>query len=142
MRSFLNTERGVYMTDKTDYHKINKQLKAEIDYKAIGNHMKSVRMKRKMTQEEVAEKMKWGTKYYSSIEAGKAKISLVRLIQFIGITQISADTLLKGCYSDYPSQYASTDDVCQERLELNKLLDQCSDEIIKTVLIITQGLNK
>ena len=130
------------MADKTDHHEINKQLKAEIDYKAIGNHMKSIRMKRKMTQEEVAEKMKWGTKYYSSIEAGKAKISLVRLIQFIGITQISADTILKGCYSDYPSQYTSTDDISEDRLELNKLLDQCSDEVIKTVLTITKGLNR
>lgn len=130
------------MMDKTDYRAINRQLQAEIDYKAIGRHMKAIRRKRHMTQAAVAEKMNWGTKYYASIEAGTTRINLVRLIQFIGIVQTSADDLLMGCHKNYPSQYGRPDDPWQQRLELNKLLDQGSEEMIKMIIIITQGLLK
>lgn len=128
------------MVDKANYLATIKQLQSEIDFKAIGNHMQSIRLKREMTQATVAEKMNWGTKYYASIEAGKGKISLIRLIQFIVIMQTSADSILKGCHRDYPSPDPNTDSACHERKELNKLLDQCSDEVLKTVLVITKGL--
>ena len=74
------------MSDKTDYRMVNKQLSAEIDYKALGHHMRDARRHCKLTQAEIAEKMKLGVKYYAALEAGTANINLLRLIQFITIT--------------------------------------------------------
>lgn len=111
------------MPDAIDYREINKQLKAEFDFKIIGKHMQSVRKAHKMTQAEVAEKMKLGTKYYASLEAGTVKISFQRFLQFIVIMQASSDYLLSGCHPEYPPQFPCPDGACKERVMLNKLLD-------------------
>lgn len=130
------------MADNANYRTVNKQLQGEVDYKLLGCHMQSIRQQRDMTQAAVAEKMKLGIKYYAAIEAGTARISLYRLIQFICIMQTSADLLLAGCHADYPPSNPYLDDVCKERLLLNKLLDQCPDETIKTLYVVAQGLRK
>lgn len=128
------------MSDTTDYRAVNKQLKAECDFKIIGKRMQSVRKERGMTQAEIAEKMKLGTKYYASMEAGAAKISFPRFLQFIIIMQSSADYLLSGCHPEYPTQFACPDEACKERVLLNKLLDQCPDDLIRTIYVVAQGL--
>lgn len=128
------------MAETTDYRAINKQLKNEFDFRVIGKHMQSIRKSRGMTQAEVAEKMKLGTKYYASIEAGAVKISFQRFLQFVVLMQASSDYLLSGCHPEYQTLFSCKGDVCKERLVLNGLLDQCSDELIKTLCVITQSL--
>lgn len=127
-------------TEANDYRALKRQLQADIDYRTLGQHMQAVRQKRGMTQAVVAEKMKVGVKYYSAFEAGKAKISLYRLIQFICLMGTSADFLLAGCHLDYPPRYACPDDSSEDRKALNSLLDQCSDDTVKTLLIVAEGL--
>ena len=83
---------------------------------------------------------KLGVKYYAALEAGTESISLSRLIQFICLMQSSSDTLLAGCHPDYPPLHTCQENVCHERILLNKLLDQCSDELIRTLYVIAQGI--
>lgn len=128
------------MHKNTEYRAVNKQLQSEIDYKVIGRHMQATRQRNGMTQAIVAEKMKLGVKYYAALEAGTENISLSRLIQFICIMQSSSETLLAGCHPDYPPKHICSENVCHERILLNKLLDQCSDDLIKTLYVIAQGL--
>lgn len=126
--------------EPSDYRAIKRQLQADIDYRLLGQHMQEVRHSRKMTQAAVAEKMKVGVKYYSAIESGKAKINLYRLIQFICIMGTSADHLLVGCHLDYPPSYACPDDLSEDRKTLIALLDHCSDDTVKTLRIVAEGL--
>ena len=128
------------MRKNTEYLAVNKQLQSEIDYRVIGRHMQAIRQKCGMTQAVVAEKMKLGVKYYAALEAGTESISLSRLIQFICLMQSSSDTLLAGCHPDYPTLHTCQENVCHERILLNKLLDQCSDELIRTLYVIAQGI--
>lgn len=133
------------MSDKTDYRMVNKQLSAEIDYKALGHHMRDARRHCKLTQAEIAEKMKLGVKYYAALEAGTANINLLRLIQFITITHVSADSLLTGTHKDYPTGFPShsatqANSVYTKREELHHLIDKCPDSIIDLVLILTKTL--
>lgn len=123
-----------------DYRALKRQLQADIDYKLLGQHMHTVRRKRELTQAVVAEKMKVGVKYYSAIESGKVKISLYRLIQFICIMGTSADHLLMGCHLDYPTSHKCSEDASEDRKALYVFLDQCSDDQIKTLRIIAEGL--
>lgn len=127
-------------SDACDYRALKRQLQADIDYKLLGQHMQAVRRKRELTQAVVAEKMKVGVKYYSAIESGKVKISLYRLIQFICIMGTSADHLLMGCHIDYPPSHECTEEASVDRKELYTLLDQCSDDHIKTLRIVAEGL--
>lgn len=126
--------------EPSDYRALKRQLQADIDYRLLGQHMQAVRQSRKMTQSAVAEKMRIGVKYYSSIESGKAKINLYRLIQFICIMGTSADHLLVGCLLDYPPSYTCPDDISEDRKALYTLLDHCSDDTVKTLRIVAEGL--
>lgn len=123
-----------------DYRALTKQLHADIDYRVLGQHMQAVRQKRGLTQAAVAEKMKVGVKYYASIESGKARISLCRLVQFICLMGTSADHLLVGSHLDYPPGYACPDDASEDRKVLLALLDQCSEDTVKTLRIVAEGL--
>ena len=82
--------------------------------------------------------MRLGEKYYAAIEAGNARINLVRLIQFICIMQISADDLLMGSHPDYPTKYDYREMKNEERKQLDKLLDQCSSEDLQALCIIVK----
>ena len=129
-------------TPVVDFREVTHQLQREFNYKVLGQHMKSVRNSRHMTQAQVAEAMHLGVKYYASIETGTIKISLMRLIQFINLMQVSADSLLTGCHENYPSEKTDREYKCIARHKLEALLDQCSDETIETVCIITEALMK
>lgn len=102
--------------------------------------MQSVRKSHGMTQAEVAERMKLGVKYYASLEAGTVKISFQRFLQFVVIMQASSDYLLSGCHPEYPPRFSCPDGACKERILMNKLLDQCSDDLTRTLYVIAQGL--
>lgn len=128
------------MIENNDYREVCKRLQSEIDYRLLGQRMRSVRLKRGFTQSTISEIMRIGEKYYAAIETGIERISLARLIQFICVMQVPADYLLSGCHENYPSNYKYHEDRCQERDQLNNLLDKCSDETIKTIYIITKGL--
>lgn len=133
------------MPDKADYRVLYKQLSAKIDFKVLGRHMQSARKQCGLTQAQVAEEMKLGVKYYAALEAGTAKISLVRLIQFICITQASADALLSGTHAYYPANFSSralgaAGSLHAKREELHELIDKCSDEKIETMLVIVKAL--
>ncbi|WP_461811511.1 helix-turn-helix domain-containing protein [Faecalimonas sp.] len=128
------------MPNKAEYREINKQLHADIDYKLLGRHLREIRKQNGMTQAEIAEKMKMGVKYYASIEEGKTKINLIRLIQFICITQTSADYILAGTHKRYPSQFQCPENASRSRKQLSQLLDQCSEQIIETIYVIAEGL--
>lgn len=133
------------MPKKSDYRKLNKLLSAEIDYKVLGRHMKSARKQRKLTQAEMAEEMKLGVKYYAALEAGTAKISLVRFIQFVCIIQVSADSLLIGTHEHYPTNFLSRSSTQHgsaytKHEELHSLIDKCSDDKIETMLGIMKVL--
>lgn len=126
--------------ESVDYRKYNQQLKEAIDYETIGYHIKEVRRSKRLTQAAVAEMMHWNTKYYASVESGKRKISLHKLIQFICITKVSADCLLAGCHDDYPplSMYAVSGS--ERRLHVNRMLDKCSESEMKLIETVLEGL--
>ena len=127
-------------TEATDYRVVKKQLQADIDYTILGRHMREVRRQRGMTQAAIAERMKIGVKYYSKFEVGSERISLYRLIQFICIMGTSADYLLAGCHLDYPPRYLCPDESSVARKRLNTLLDRCSEDSTRTLLLVTEGL--
>ena len=126
--------------DACDYRMLKRQLQADIDYRILGQHMQAARKKRGMTQAAVAEKMKVGTKYYSAIESGTVKISLYRFIQFICLMGTTADQLLMGCHADYPPSHQCPDDASDDRKAIYALMDQCTEDQIKALRIIIDGL--
>ena len=65
-----------------------------IDYKDIGARIKSMRSKRKMTQEQLAEAAGVGVGHISHIETGIGIPSLQVMVDIINALDCSADELL------------------------------------------------
>ena len=130
----------VDIDEPSDYRDVSRRLKSEMNFRALGQHMKSVRKQHRMTQAQVAEAMQMTKKYYASIEAGMICISLLRLIQFITLMQVSADFLLSGCHKHYPAHPTETEYHSADRQKLEKILDKCSDEQIGTICVVAESL--
>lgn len=65
-----------------------------IDYKDIGARIRSVRLQRKLTQEQLAEAVGVGVTHISHIETGNSIPSLQVMVDIINALECSADELL------------------------------------------------
>lgn len=65
-----------------------------INYNDIGNRIRSARIRRKMSQEQLAEAANVGTAHISHIETGNSIPSVQTLVDIINALDCSADELL------------------------------------------------
>ncbi len=65
-----------------------------VDYADIGSRIRSVRLKRKMTQEQLANAVNLGVTHISHIETGSSIPSLQSFISILNALDCSADELL------------------------------------------------
>ena len=65
-----------------------------MDYVSIGRKIADGRNRKKLTQEDLAEKINSNAGYISNIEAAKKKPSLRMLINIVNVLDISLDYLL------------------------------------------------
>ena len=95
-----------------------------IDYKSIGIRIKKLRLEKKMTQAQLAERIGVGTTHISHIETGNAIPSLDALVGIINALGCSADELL-------------CNEIAKDRPLLNswltELVEDCSDLEIKLI---------
>lgn len=71
----------------------------DISNKAIGARLRAIRLKHKMTQEEVAAQISLSTSYYSHIECGDHSPSIQTLVTLSKIYGCSCDYLILGTES-------------------------------------------
>ncbi len=120
----------------------NALLQEEIDYEVFGQHLRMVRRKLGLTQAQFSEKMGLKPNFYGEYETGKRHINFPRFLQFVCVTQCSADMLLRGCHKDFPSESQPVAACSEKRKELNRLLDKCDDELISGLIAIVELLRK
>ena len=106
-------------------------MKREIDYKALGQRIKAVRVDRGMTQEALAETINCHTSHISNIENGYTKGSLNALLAIANALDTSVDSLLNDQYARETSAIDS---------EIIRALQTCSEEkkgkILKIIRIL------
>lgn len=62
----------------------------------IGNNMKTIRLSRGITQEQMAEKLNRSINFVSLIELGKSGMSVETIVDICNILDISTESLFKG----------------------------------------------
>ena len=72
----------------------------DVDYNIIGSRIKAARLKKNMTQEELADKLNVSIAFLSRVENGSSHINLKRLTQICGILGISEGEILSGVSSN------------------------------------------
>lgn len=63
--------------------------------KKLGQNIKRVRLRRKMTQGDICRKLNMDRSYMSAIEGGKKNITIAKLEELANSLNVSVDELLK-----------------------------------------------
>ena len=100
-----------------------------LDYSIIGERLKKARKDKKLTQEQLAEKLDVSVAFLSRVERGDVKINLPRLNQVCDILDISISYILTGSGSN-SKNYLNED--------FSNLLKDCSPEKIKLIYDIAK----
>lgn len=95
-----------------------------VNYKLLGKRIKKVRMSKKLTQVQLAEKVNLSDVYISHIENGASKPSLETLVSISNALETSIDFLLSN------SIYSSKEILADEFAELIK---DCSNKELKLI---------
>lgn len=109
--------------------------KADID-RILGEIFKEYRIKNKLTQEKIAEKLGISVKYISRIENGTGGIKVETLVNYINILSISPNVIFERLI---------TNDDLKLQLELSQKASNLSDdkiEFIMSVIDLLKNLDK
>lgn len=90
----------------------------ELNSKAIGKRIQTVRKQRKLSQAVLSEAIDKSTSYVSYIETGRKGMSLETFVRIADVLEVSADSLLSGQPMDTPIIAAR---------EIIEILDGCNE---------------
>lgn len=100
-----------------------------LDYTIIGERIKLARSKKKLTQENLAEKLEVSVPYLSRVECGDSHINLKRLNQICEILDVTEGEILNGVSTTSPNYLSEN---------FASLLKNCSSEKAKLIYNIAK----
>ena len=100
-----------------------------LDYTVIGERLKKARLAKKLTQEQLAEKIDVSVTFLSRAERGDVKINLSRITQICTILDVSISSVLTGTI--YDSKDYLTED-------FSNLLKDCPPDKLKLIYDIAK----
>lgn len=89
----------------------------DIDYDVIGKRIKQARIKKGLSQENLADELDISTAFLSRVETGKSQINLKRLLQVGKVLDVPPEELISGTYI-YSERYLDR--------EMSDILLKCS----------------
>ena len=104
-----------------------------MDYKRLGKRIKEERLKKNLTQEQLAEAVEISSVYVSHIESGSAKPSLKALVDICNALGITPDFVL------YDSLYKSREYI---KDEIANLLKDCSEDNLRLIVKLIKAVVK
>ena len=102
-------------------------------FKRIGSRIREVRLEKKMSQADLAEKAHISLPLVSEVELGKTKMRLETFIVIIEALQVSADSILRVDIPEVNGMYQS---------EFADLLSDCTPAEIDSLLKIVRELKQ
>lgn len=107
-------------------------LESEV-FKRIGSRIREVRIDKRMSQADLAEKAHISLPLVSEVELGKTKMRLETFIQIVEALQVSADSILRADIPEVNGMYQS---------EFADLLSDCTPAEIDSLLRIVRELKE
>lgn len=111
-----------------------------VSYKIIGRHIRAARKASNLTQEQVAEAMKFSVAHYGRLERGEREINMERLAQLSVLLNTPIERLVEGCVPDAPT-------IISEKTQENPFLNQmahyarfCKEETLQRMLKVCSAL--
>ena len=118
-----------------------------INYVLLGQHIKTARKAKRITQEILAERMNISIGHVGKIERGEKAINLERLAQISLLPNVPIENLIAGCVDKERDAIPVINALTQEKVDaIYTLLKGQPERVVKlaTVLIrdVVQGLNE
>lgn len=88
-----------------------------MDYQQIGRQIRAARLRRKMTQAQLAEAADLSVPYISHVERGKKRVSLDALLRISQAVDVTVDQLLSGTQPQDKDAYLP---------EIGELFEDCT----------------
>lgn len=111
----------------------NKEVDNNIINKIFGNIIQDFRIKNKLTQEQLAERIGISTKYMSKVETGIRGLSSSKLIKCIEILGIVPNTLYK--------QLINNDSVSKQ-LEISEELNSLPNDKLEFIIKVIKDMKE
>ena len=111
-----------------------------VSYKIIGRHIRAARKANNLTQEQVAEAMKFSVAHYGRLERGEREINLDRLSELSVLLGTPIEHFVEGCVPDAP---ANTPDILNENPFLREMAHYaqfCQEETLQRMLMVCNAL--
>ncbi|HBG2880010.1 TPA: helix-turn-helix transcriptional regulator [Clostridioides difficile] len=105
----------------------------ELDFRAIGQRIKIARIKKKLTQEVLSEKINVSPQHVSNIETGNSSVSLATLVSIANVLGVSVDELLCDTILNSKAIFEN---------ELEEVLKDCNDYEIRFITDIVKASKK
>ena len=103
--------------------------KLDINYNDIGKRIRNIRIKQKMTQRKLADKIDKTSTHVSHIENGTTKLSLIAIVDIANALNTTVDRLLCDNINNSNNEYAC---------ELSELISGCSPLEMRFIIEITK----
>ena len=108
-------------------------ISKEVINKALGKVVKEYRLKSKLTQEEIAEKLEISAKYISRIENGSGGVKTETLVNYINLLGISPNVIFKDLINNKDLNL---------ELELSEKASKLSKENVQFIISVIDLLEK
>lgn len=105
----------------------------ELDFKFIGQRIKITRIKKKLTQEVLSEKINVSPQHVSNIETGNSSVSLPTLVAIANTLGVSVDELLCDTILSSKAVFEN---------ELEEVLRDCNEYEIRFITDIVKASKK
>ncbi|HBF4774115.1 HTH-type transcriptional regulator [Clostridioides difficile] len=105
----------------------------ELDFKVIGQRIKIARIKKKLTQEVLSEKINVSPQHVSNIETGNSSVSLGTLVAIANTLEVSVDELLCDTILSSKAIFEN---------ELEEVLRDCNEYEIRFITDIVKASKK
>lgn len=102
-----------------------------LDYNVIGSRIKKARMAKKLTQEDLAEKIDISVAFLSRVERGTSHINLKRLNQICSLLDVTEGYILNGASSNSKNYLDE---------EFAEILKNCTPEKQKLIYSIAKTI--
>ena len=104
-----------------------------LNYNLIGLRIKEFRMRNRLSQAELAERIDMSVSYISQIETAKKQASLASLVRIANALEVTVDHMLNGNQTSDPAEYQS---------DLVQLLEGCSSGEKRIIYEIALAVKK
>lgn len=104
-----------------------------IDYKALGKRVRDIRISKKLTQKDIADKVRISFRYYSDIETGRGKSSIQTIVDIVN----ELDTSLDKVFCDSLKNISNNDLVDSKLVydrEVKEILDDLNQDELKIII--------